>query len=187
VRCGDHPLLSKAPHFENGQLSPLAALCSSCFHSPHAPSYRVAFLRSTLDCPSSSKYLKMLDWVSHVHVFGRTNLFRSKLCVVSSLTLANSFVIGTAVINTPLEGTSWTPVPALGRRARILMTLAALRAFRRPTSSRLESPSSKVQSPNGTRGHRAGGHGARETRRAWARVLVATLSVYSSIGLPITH
>jgi hypothetical protein len=32
------------PHSENGQLSPLAALCSSCFHSPHAPSYTVCTL-----------------------------------------------------------------------------------------------------------------------------------------------
>jgi len=34
----------KHPASECGQLSPLAALCSSCFHSPHAPSYTVCTL-----------------------------------------------------------------------------------------------------------------------------------------------
>jgi hypothetical protein len=46
------------PHSEYGQLPPLAALCSSCFHSPHAPSYTVCTLPFSCSHTSASAVRK---------------------------------------------------------------------------------------------------------------------------------
>ena len=52
------PFVQGTPHSEYGQLSPFAALCSSCFHSPHAPFYTVCTLPFSCSHTSASAVRK---------------------------------------------------------------------------------------------------------------------------------